>query len=88
MLQLVNAFNCRSVVLSAWHNLWGNRWLLLAAAASLGLHLMIIYVPELQAMFNTKPLGAMDWALIGGAGVLMLAKAELGKRFGARTAGE
>ena len=81
MLQLVNAFNCRSGHLSAWHNLIGNKWLLLAAGASLCLHLAIIYTPLLQTMFSTVPLGGADWALITLAAALMLLKEEMTKRF-------
>jgi len=81
MLQLVNAFNCRSGRLSAWHNLLGNKWLLLAAGASVCLHLAIVYMPLLQEMFKTTALGAADWMLITLAAALMLAKEELTKRY-------
>jgi len=81
VLQLVNAFNCRSVKMCAWHNILGNKWLLLAAFASLCLHVAIIYTPMLQSMFSVVPLAAEDWAVVVAAGALILAKEELTKRF-------
>ncbi|MCL6088581.1 MAG: cation-transporting P-type ATPase, partial [Candidatus Marsarchaeota archaeon] len=79
-LQLVNAFNCRSSHLSAWHNLNGNRWLVLAVLVSLALQLAILYTPALQTMFSTVPLGWTDWGFVALAGALMLAKEEGVKR--------
>ncbi len=79
-LQLVNAFNCRSSHLSAWHNMNGNRWLLLAVLVSLALQLAIIYTPSLQTMFSTAPLGWTDWGFVALAGALMLLKEEGVKR--------
>jgi Ca2+-transporting ATPase len=80
ILQLVNAFNCRSSKMSAWHNLTANRWLLLAAGISLILQIAIIYMPPLQAMFKTVGLDIIDWGIVVLAGAIMLAKEEIIKR--------
>lgn len=44
--------------------LWGNKWVLVSLLASAGLHLLAIYVPRMQAIFNTVPLTGRDWSLI------------------------
>jgi Ca2+-transporting ATPase len=80
MLQLVNAFNCRSSHLSAFCRPGANRWLLAAVLASFVLQLAIIYTPFGQGIFNAVPLEAPDWALIAGAGALMLVWEEAKKR--------
>lgn len=56
-----------------------NPWLL--AAGCLGITLMagISYLPPLQALFNTAPLAAGDWAVLTGFGVLLLVAEELRK---------
>ncbi len=79
-LQLVNAFNCRSVRFSAFDRPLANKWLVLAAGISLALQLSIIYLPQLQAVFGTVALGAADWGIIVLAGAVMLAKEELLKK--------
>lgn len=72
MLQLVNAFNCRSSHLSAFYRPIANRWLLAAVLVSFFLQMAILYTPIGQSMFNTLPLVANDWAFIAAAGALML----------------
>jgi Ca2+-transporting ATPase len=44
---------------------FSNKWLLIALASSLLLQLLVIYLPPLQIIFETVPLQARDWALIG-----------------------
>jgi len=43
---------------------WGNRWVPVSLGVSAGLHMMAIYVPQLQKFFDTVPLSIKDWALI------------------------
>ncbi|VVB57338.1 Copper-exporting P-type ATPase B [uncultured archaeon] len=80
ILQLVNAFNCRSTQQSAWHNLGANRWLVLAVLVSLALQLAILYTPAMEEVFNVKPLGLGDWMLIAAGGLAMLVWEEARKR--------
>lgn len=61
--QVLNAFNCRSDVRSAFDGLFANRWLWGAAGLSVVLQLLVVYLPALQAAFNTVPLSANDWLL-------------------------
>jgi len=43
---------------------WRNPWLLGAIALSMGLHLMILYVPAFHAVFGVAPLNGSEWALV------------------------
>jgi P-type Ca2+ transporter type 2C len=63
MFQLFNVFNCRSVWRSAFSGFFENKWLIAAVALSLFTHVLVIYVPFLQAAFHTVPLSAQDWAI-------------------------
>jgi Ca2+-transporting ATPase len=59
--QLVNVFNARSDVQSAFHRPFSNRWIWAAVAISVLLQIVVIYVPFLQAAFGTVPLSLTDW---------------------------
>jgi len=61
LFQLVNVLNARSDERSAFAAGPPNRWLAVAVALSLVLHLAVIYVPPLQAAFSTVALSAGDW---------------------------
>ena len=63
LFQIFNAFNCRSDERSAFEGLFANQWLWAAAGASVGLHLLVLYVPVLRAAFSTVPLSGGDWLL-------------------------
>ncbi|WP_371583054.1 cation-translocating P-type ATPase [Streptomyces sp. NBC_01314] len=54
---------------------------LLLAAGCFGIALMaaISYLPPLQAVFNTAPLDAVDWAVLVGLGAALLAAEEIRK---------
>ncbi len=52
--------------------LFSNPWLLAAGAFGIGLMAAISYLPPLQAVFHTAPLGAVDWAVLTLLGALLL----------------
>jgi P-type Ca2+ transporter type 2C len=79
--QLWNSLNARFDTRSAFHNLRRNRWLWLAIAISLGLQLLVVYLPILQQAFNTVPLGLRDWLVCAAVGSSVLWAMELKKRF-------
>jgi P-type Ca2+ transporter type 2C len=79
MFQLFNVFNCRSVWRSAFIGLFENTWLLIAVAASLLMHLAVIYVPALRTAFHTVPLTPTDWLVATAVGATLLLLAELAK---------
>ena len=63
LFQLFNVFNCRSTWRSAFDGFFENKWLIAAVALSLFTHLLVIYVPFLQAAFHTMALSAFDWMI-------------------------
>lgn len=80
MLQLVNAFNCRSDHLSALNSLFANKALLAAVFVAFVLHLCILYLPYLEGLFGTVPLSLQDWSLIALCGAIMLIFEEVRKK--------
>ena len=46
--------------------MWTNKYLLLAIIASIGLQLVVLYVPFLDVLFDTIPLGLNNWILLIG----------------------
>jgi Ca2+-transporting ATPase len=61
MFQLFNVFNARSDERSAFVHLFTNRWLWAAVGLSLGLQVLVLYVPAMQRGFGTVSLSAGDW---------------------------
>ncbi|KAL8433162.1 hypothetical protein Efla_002353 [Eimeria flavescens] len=65
VIEMFNAFNA----LSENHSLlrmppWANPYLLLATAASVAVHCVIIYNPFLNRVFGVVPLSLMDWGYV------------------------
>ncbi|MFQ6095368.1 MAG: cation-translocating P-type ATPase, partial [Candidatus Bathyarchaeia archaeon] len=65
--ELMIVWNCRSEKLSAFRlgNWTSNKFLLIAELVSIFCTVAIIYVPYMQAMFGTIPLGIQEWILVG-----------------------
>ncbi|MCP5231109.1 MAG: cation-transporting P-type ATPase [Zoogloeaceae bacterium] len=59
--------------------LFGNRKAVLAAVLVIFFQLLYTYAPPMQLMFHSRPLGWLDWALIFGAGLILLLLVELEK---------
>jgi ATPase, P-type (transporting), HAD superfamily, subfamily IC len=59
--------------------LLSNPWLLAAGGFGIALMAAISYAPPLQAVFNTAPLDAAEWAVLAGFGALLLAAEETRK---------
>jgi len=81
LFELFNAFNCRSLgePLSKV-GLFTNRYLIIGLAAALLLQLSAIYLPSMQAMFSTVPLGPIDWLALLLVAPWVIVAAELQKR--------
>jgi Ca2+-transporting ATPase len=63
--QLFHAFNCRNVRESLFKiGVFSNSKLVLAAGVSFLLQTAAVYVPFLQKVFKTVPLGGFDWAFV------------------------
>jgi cation-transporting ATPase F len=58
-------FSCRSLTRSAWRiGLFSNRWILLGVTLQALGQLTITYVPAMNAVFHTAPIGADVWLRI------------------------
>jgi Ca2+-transporting ATPase len=61
LFQIFNVFNARSETRSAFAHAFANRWLWAAVGLSLGLQVLVVYVPLLQQAFGTVGLTGRDW---------------------------
>ena len=65
--QLFHSFNCRNMTESLFKiGVFTNGKLVLAAVVSFFLQIVVVYVPFLQVIFKTEPLGAVDWLMVLG----------------------
>ena len=63
--QLFHSFNCRSMTESLFKiGLFTNKNLILATFISFLLQMLVVYIPFLQKIFKTAPLGLFDWLLV------------------------
>ncbi len=83
--------NCRSLDESPLHiGLFSNRWVLAGIPALLGLQLVFVYVPVMNRLFQSAPIGLREWGLTTGAGLatFILIEAEKAlRRWRRRSAG-
>jgi Ca2+-transporting ATPase len=78
--ELARAYTARSEFYSLFKiGVFGNRLMNIAVLSSLALILAVIYVPFLQVVFNTEPLGLAQWELILPLLLVPSVAAELGK---------
>jgi calcium-translocating P-type ATPase len=78
--QFFNALAVRTGRQSVFRiGLLSNPWLIAAGCFGITLMAAVSYLPPLQALFNTAPLGAADWAVLVGFGALLLAAEETRK---------
>ncbi|MCU0798281.1 MAG: HAD-IC family P-type ATPase [Candidatus Thermoplasmatota archaeon] len=78
MFQLFNVLNCKSETetLISPRSL-KNRFILLAIGACIVLQMVLLYVPFMQDLFNTVPIGMKDWAIILAVSVWILLVEEI-----------
>jgi Ca2+-transporting ATPase len=63
--QLFHSFNCRSNTRSIFKlGIMSNPQLVYAALISFALQMAVVYVPFLQSVFKTIPLGWFDWVMV------------------------
>jgi Ca2+-transporting ATPase len=82
--QLINVFNARSDERSAFVSVFANHWLWGAVGLSLGLHVVVLYVPVMQHAFGTMALSGVDWLRCAVAASTVLWVSELSKLFARR----
>ncbi len=81
--QVLRALNQRSSTDPIWNREGGrNPWLVGAVAASAALMVVALSVPALHDAFGTAPMGAAQWAAVGGLALLSLVQAEAAKALG------
>ena len=62
--QLFHSFNCRNMTESLFKiGVWTNKKLILAAAVSFSLLMVVVYTPFLQKIFKTESLCLYHWIL-------------------------
>jgi cation-transporting ATPase F len=63
--------NCRSLTHSVWHiGLWSNRWVLVGIGIQALAQLALTYLPVMNRIFGTAPLGINAWLRIIGIGIV------------------
>lgn len=81
--QLFHSFNCRNMTRSLFEiGVFTNKKLILANLVSFAAQMVVVYVPFLQQVFKTKPLGLFDWFLVIGISSLPLWAMEVIKAIG------
>ncbi len=67
LTQLVHVFECKSETKNIFEiDFFNNIPLVLAILCSLAMILAVVYIPSLQGIFETVPLGLNEWMLIAG----------------------
>jgi Ca2+-transporting ATPase len=80
--ELLRAFTSRSEFYPLLKiGLFGNRWMNYAVLSSLILILAVVYIPFLQVVFNTEPLGWMQWSVMLPLMLIPAVAAEVSKVF-------
>ncbi|WP_433390976.1 HAD-IC family P-type ATPase [Micromonospora sp. KLBMP9576] len=76
-------FSCRSLTRSPWRlGLFSNRWLIGGVLVQALGQLALTYVPVMNDLFRTAPIGGQSWLRILGIAVVVSAIVALDKRFG------
>ncbi len=78
--QFYQAFNCRSETQSVFRmSIMTNPFLLFSMIAAFFAQMAVIYVPTLQWIFRTVPLGAGEWVKIVIVSITVIAAVEVDK---------
>jgi cation-transporting ATPase F len=63
--------NCRSLTHSVWHiGLWTNRWVIVGIGVQALAQLALTYLPVMNRIFGTAPLGVAAWLRIIGIAIV------------------
>ncbi len=80
MCELIRSFSARSERIPVLKiGLFGNKTIVQAFLLSVGLTVVVVYVPFLQSIFRTVTLGLQDWALILPLALIPFAAGEISK---------
>ena len=65
MFQMFNVINCKTLDASVFkEGLFSNKWLVGAVLLSIGLQLVVVYVPFFNEIFSTTAMSGMDWVIV------------------------
>ncbi len=71
LTQLIHVFECKSETRCIFQiPILNNRYLVMAVLCSLTMILSVVYIPALQNIFKTVPLGLNEWLVTGGLSFL------------------
>lgn len=74
-------FSCRSLTHSAWRiGLFSNRWIILGVSVQALAQLAITYLPFMNRLFGTAPIGAGAWLRVVGVAAAVTAVVAVDKR--------
>ena len=77
---LFYVFSSRSLTKPIWKvNFFQNKWLIWGVLAGMVMQLSAVYVPVLQKIFRTVPLGIYDLALVLGGSLFLVLVVEVVK---------
>ena len=80
VIELCYLFNCRSLSKSVFAlGFFTNLWVFIGVAAMLLLQILYTYLPVMNTLFKSSPIGAASWTRIGAAGLLAFLIVELEK---------
>ncbi|MBT9519689.1 MAG: cation-transporting P-type ATPase [Dechloromonas sp.] len=87
MVEAAYLFNCRSLTRSFWsQGLFSNPWIWAGLGSMLALQLAMTYLPVMNRLFQTAPIGLMEWAEIVAVALLCSTLIGLEKHLAARLA--
>jgi len=77
---LFYVFSCKSLRKNIWHiNPFSNKFLIYSVVIGIIMLVAAVYVPFLQTLLKTAPLGVHDWSIIFGIGIINLILIEAAK---------
>jgi len=83
--QAGNVLACRTSKQSIFRtSIKHNKWIIIGIIAQLSILAVLIYVPPLQSVFGTTPLGWSDWVFLLGLAVVVVLAEEIRKFFSRR----
>lgn len=89
IIELFYLFNCRSLNKSVFQlGFFSNMWVFGGAAAMLLLQIVYTYLPVMNRLFQSEPIGLVAWGKILAAGLLTYIIVEVEKRLWQRAAGQ
>ncbi len=78
--EMAYLFNCRSLTQASWKSsFFTNKYLFGGVGLMAALQVAYTYVPSMNSLFGSAPMGALGWALVSAAAVVIHAVIELEK---------